>query len=65
MTVKDLARILSEEFERDAWGDFDPDLLKYVTGEFGEIDPDSDDAPNVEAIEELLTRVIERIENDR
>lgn len=62
MTKEDLARILHEEFERDSWGDLSPELFRHVSEETDPDDLDDDDQRDVEAIAELLERVVERIQ---
>lgn len=61
MTKEDLARILYEEFSRDAWGNFDPDLLQHVAEETDPEDLSDDDQRDVEGLAEVLERVVERI----
>lgn len=67
MTIHDFARILSDEFDRDAWGDIDPYLFKHVAD--SEEDPsllDSDEydhADETVSIIEVLQRVVERVKS--
>ncbi len=61
MTKEDLARILYEEFSRDAWGDVDPDLFLHVSEETDPEDLSDDDQRDVESLAEVLDRVVARI----
>jgi len=59
LTVEQLARYLSEEFERDEWGDIEPDWFKQIAD--GEVDDDEDDG---RALGTVLSRVVKRINNE-
>jgi hypothetical protein len=58
MKATELARILSEELERDQWGSIDPYLFEELAS--GEPDPDSDNYEEVIALREVLERVVAR-----
>jgi len=68
LTAKKLARILYEEFERDTWGDIDPQLFELVVNGIPD-DPDDDIdedlEQDVERLEEVLVRVIQRLTADK
>jgi hypothetical protein len=59
LTSKTLAKILFEEFDRDDWGDLDP-------GHFGiiaeGIDPKDDNVEEHIALDQVLRRVVKRLE---
>lgn len=65
MTIHDLARILHEEFDRDAWGDIDPYLFEGLAKSLEDpslLDPDeTDQAEEIEGLSEVLERVLARI----
>ena len=58
MTTTELARILSEELERDGWGDLDPYLFEELAS--GPPDPESDNYEEVVALRAVLDRVVAR-----
>ncbi len=59
--IQRLAKLLSEELERDSWGVVDPFWLKLVADSSIEHDG-SEDMKNAEALSEVLGRVIQRWE---
>jgi hypothetical protein len=65
MTAIDLARIMHEEFERDAWGDIDPYLFEGLANSLEDpslLDPDeTDQTTEIEGLAEVLERVVARI----
>jgi hypothetical protein len=63
MTAVELARILSEEFERDGWGTIDPLLFEELAS--GPPDPESDHYEEVLAFKETLDRVVTRISSEK
>lgn len=60
MTLKDLARILKDEFGRDGWGDIDPYLFNLASQ-----DPDPEDEGDLhedaQHMRKVLSRVVQRI----
>lgn len=57
LTVGRLAKLLSDSFEEDGWGDMDPYWLKEVVTPI----EDSDHAKEAEALREVLQRVVDKI----
>lgn len=57
LTVEHLAKLLSDSFEEDFWGDMDPYWLKEV------VEPveDSYHAEDAEALRQVLQRVVDKI----
>jgi hypothetical protein len=57
ITKETLARLLHEEFERDHWGDVDPDLFRHVA------DPEPEDGnyDDVMSLRAVLERVAVRL----
>lgn len=66
MTLQDkiqiLAKLLSQELERDNWGTIDPFWIKLAADSSIEHDDDSEDIRNAQAFLEVLGRVINRWE---
>lgn len=58
VTTRKLAKLLSEELERDYWGDIDPFLFKMVAQG---IDTEDDNAEDAKALKHVLDRVVEKI----
>ena len=62
LTTERLATLLSEEIDRDKWGDVDPAWIQMVAeGNYSEDDDGHDQA---EALGKVLDRVIERLKYD-
>lgn len=62
LTVKDLARLMAEELNRDHWGDVDPYLFEHIAeGRLEEEEEDANDE-DAEALKQVLERVISRLE---
>lgn len=59
LNAKTLARILYEEFDRDGWGDINPSYFGVVAQE---IDPEDDNAEEQVALDQVLIRVVRRLE---
>lgn len=57
MDVIKLAKILNEEFEKDNWGDIDPYLFHLLSSG----NEDEEDLIEVNALENVLNRVVKRI----
>lgn len=60
LTVERLAKLLSDSFEEDSWGDIDPYLFKEV------VEPieDSDHAEDAQGLREVLQRVVDALNAD-
>lgn len=57
ITKEGLARVLYEEFERDAWGDIDPYLFYRVS----KPEPEDGNDDDVAGMEAVLERVVARL----
>lgn len=58
INFQDLAKILGEEFDREDWGDIDPDLFNLVSEGARDVDSYED----IVAMEKVLKRVANRLE---
>lgn len=56
------AKILSEEFDKDGWGDIDPYLFKELAE--GAPNPNSDCYDELVALEAVLERVLMRVRSE-
>lgn len=63
MTVQEFSAILSEEFERDAWGDIDPYLFKGIANEETDPDDNGEIDRDTESMREALERILERVKS--
>lgn len=62
LSVRGLARILHEEFERDLWGAIEPDLFARVADPTDEDENENEEDPDAIALERVLERVVARLE---
>jgi len=58
ITTQEFAQILSEEFDRDNWGDINPYLFQHIAYPPDEEDDNDEEAQN---LKEVLVRVLARL----
>lgn len=66
LTTRNLARLMSEELEKESWGDIDPYLLEVIANEADKAEDEvgSNDAAEASELQRVLDRVIERLKSE-
>ena len=66
LTTRNLARLMSEELEKESWGDIDPYLFEVIANEADKAEDEvgSNDAAEASELQRVLDRVIERLKSE-